>query len=519
MVKALQLLPEGEYWMYLRKSRADLEAESRGEGETLAKHRKALYKLSKDYNLNITRIFEEVVSGEFLIDRPEAMEMMRLMPIAKPKGILVMDIDRLGRGDQIDQGTIQRAFKDSKTLIVTPMKVYDLEDEFDEEYTEFGMFMARKELKMINRRLQRGRIASVKEGNYIATRPPYGYDIFKNDRGERYLVPHPEQANVVRLIFEWYADGNEGTNKIANRLNEMGFKSYEGKGWIASSVLNIIKNAVYTGLIQWKKKESKKSKEPGKRRDIVTRPTEEWVSVKGKHEPLISTEIYEKCMEHLKTKYHSPYQLSGLANPLAGLVKCDMCGSSMVMRPYTNQLPHMMCYNKFCENKSSRFAFVEESVIKSLEELLVNYKAQWGKSTVKQTSQASEIKKTLIGQLEKDQVELEAQKNRLHDFLERGIYDEETFLERSKNLAERIEQNRNHFIRAEADYQQELKKEKAQTNIIPKIQNVIKRYPKVKTIEEKNKLLKSILQQVNYRKEKHQRNAEFVLTIYPKVSR
>jgi DNA invertase Pin-like site-specific DNA recombinase len=519
MVKELQMLPDGEYWIYLRKSRADLEAEARGEGETLAKHRKALYKLAKDRSLNITSIFEEVVSGEFLIDRPEAMEMLRLMPIANPKGILVMDIDRLGRGDQIDQGTIQRAFKETKTLIVTPMKVYDLEDEFDEEYTEFGMFMARKELKMINRRLQRGRISSVEQGNYIGTRPPYGFEIHKNDRGDRYLVPHPEQANVVRLIFEWYAAGSEGTNKIANRLNEMGVRSYDDKQWKASSVLNIIKNAVYTGLIQWKKVESKKSKEPGKRRDSKMRPIADWISVKGKHEPLISEELFKQCQDHLKTKYHSPYQLNGLSNPLAGIIRCEMCSSAMVMRPYTNQPPHIMCYNKFCTNRSSRFEYVEQYLLTALEKLLISYKTQWGKSKPKQTNNAIEIKTSIIAQLEKDQVDLAAQKNSLHDYLERKIYSEETFLERSRNLAERLEANLNHIERAKSELYQELSKEKAQNNVIPKIQEVLKKYPKFKTVEEKNKALKSVLLYATYQKEKHQRNAEFSLTLYPKLPR
>lgn len=57
--------------MYLRKSRADLEAESRGEGETLAKHKKALMRTAKQLGLNIVRIREEIVSGESLFHRPE----------------------------------------------------------------------------------------------------------------------------------------------------------------------------------------------------------------------------------------------------------------------------------------------------------------------------------------------------------------------------------------------------------------------------------------------------------------
>ncbi|HEY8395564.1 MAG TPA: recombinase family protein, partial [Bacilli bacterium] len=57
-------LPSGEYFIYLRKSRADLEAEARGEGETLAKHRKALFRLAREKGINVTQVYEEIVSGE-----------------------------------------------------------------------------------------------------------------------------------------------------------------------------------------------------------------------------------------------------------------------------------------------------------------------------------------------------------------------------------------------------------------------------------------------------------------------
>lgn len=62
---------------------------------------------------------------------------------------------------------MSQTFKYSGTKIITPMKVYDPENEFDEEYFEFGLFMSRREYKTINRRLQRGRISSAKEGKFV----------------------------------------------------------------------------------------------------------------------------------------------------------------------------------------------------------------------------------------------------------------------------------------------------------------------------------------------------------------
>ncbi|MBO8163905.1 MAG: recombinase family protein [Brevibacillus sp.] len=508
--------------MYLRKSRADLEAEALGEGETLTKHKKILLKLAKQQGLNIVKIREEVVSGESLIHRPQMLELLKEVESGIYDAVLVMDIDRLGRGDKVDQGLIERAFRESGTKIITPRKIYDPNDEWDEEYMEFESFMARRELKLINRRLQRGRVASVEEGNYIATRPPYGYQIHKTDR-ERTLIPHPEQAPVVQMIFDWYTDEDPerrmGSNKIANELNRRGYRSYTGREWTSASVLAILKNAVYVGRVQWRKREEKKSTEPGKRKDTRTRPRHEWIDVQGKHPPLVSMETFMKAQDILKRKYHVPYQLeNGITNPLAGLVKCDMCGSSMVLRPYTNQLPHLKCYNQLCQSKSTRFAYVEERLLKGLKEWLAQYKAEWGKrKRPERKDSAIELRQAALRSLERELKELEAQKGRLHDLLERGIYDEETYLERSENLAERIENVKESITKAEEELATQIKREQAQKEIIPRVETVLELYSKTDDPAKKNNLLKSVLEKAVYRKEKWQRGDNFTLTLYPRL--
>ena len=52
------------YCLYVRKSRADAEAEARGEGETLARHIHALLDLAKRRHFDVTQIYKEIVSGE-----------------------------------------------------------------------------------------------------------------------------------------------------------------------------------------------------------------------------------------------------------------------------------------------------------------------------------------------------------------------------------------------------------------------------------------------------------------------
>lgn len=504
--------------IYLRKSRADIEAEERGEGETLAKHKKALLRVAQEKKLNIIRIREEIVSGESLDHRPQMLELLKEVEDKKYDAVLVMDMDRLGRGNMQEQGLILETFRQSKTKIITPRKTYDLTDEWDEEYTEFETFMARRELKLITRRMQSGRVRSVEDGNYIATRPPFGY-VLKEGDGYRTLEPHPEQAPIVKLIFHLYTEKDMGSNKIAAELNRLGHKTYTGRRWRSHSVINILKNAVYAGRIQWRKKEYTQSTEPGKRRDVKTRTRDEWIDVEGKHEPLISMETYEKAQTIMKQGHHVPYsERKTITNPLAGLVRCGMCGSAMVLRPYVKQQPHLKCYNQLCQSKSTRFAYVEDRVIRGLAEWLKEYKFQWEKYTTEEKSnEPLEIKKKSFKVLERELKELENQKERLHDLLERGIYDEETYLKRSQNLAERISDTQKAIAETEKDIETEKKRKKAQKKIIPAVERVLDVYFDTDDPAEKNRLLKTVLDHAVYRKEKTQRGDDFTLVLYPKI--
>ena len=198
----------GDYLIYLRKSRADIEAEQRGEGETLARHERSLLDLAGRLKLNIVDIYREVVSGETIAARPVMQQLLTEVESGLWAGVLVMEVERLARGDTIDQGIVAQAFKFSGTKIVTPSKTYDPENEFDEEYFEFGLFMSRREYKTINRRLQRGREASIKEGKYVGSISPYGYDKVKLERDKGFtLAPNPDQAPIVRMIYELYTRG------------------------------------------------------------------------------------------------------------------------------------------------------------------------------------------------------------------------------------------------------------------------------------------------------------------------
>lgn len=504
-------------FIYLRKSREDREAELRAqqegredELETLAKHRRALLNLAYRYEHNIVHIYEEVVSGEYIAERPEMIRLLRAVESAEADAVWCMDLDRLGRGDMFDQGQIIRAFKDSNTLILTPDKVYDLSNEMDEEWTEFQTFMARRELKMITKRMQRGRVASVQDGKYIGTRPPFGYDVSK----DLVLVPN-DDADTIRLIYDLYVNHRMGCNRIAARLNELELTTSTGKLWRGETVVQYLKNPVYAGWIVWKKVKVDKRKGT-----FHQRPRDEWIVARGKHLPIITQELYDKATE-LRQKKSIPRvpKSSNIASPLTGLVICKKCGYHMIRRPYGRQLPHLMCANPHCQQKSSRLEFVEKAVLQALKDWLEDYTvtvdevmAELAPSMQEDTRFQQKLT-YLDSQIEK----ANNQRDKLHDLLEQGVYNHEIYLERNQKLMARLEEFRRQHKALEDEVERFSRTNIARQQVIPEIQHVLDAYHYTDDVQKKNNLLKSVLEKVVYNKEKWQRGDQFELTLFPLI--
>lgn len=487
--------------IYLRKSRADIEAEKEGQYETLHRHKTTLLKVAKERNLNIVDIKEEIVSGEHIEHRPRMMELLDEVKNKKYDAVLVMDLDRLGRGNMQDQGLILDTFKQSKTKIITPRKVYNLEDEFDEEYSEFEAFMARKELKLINRRLQRGRIKSIEEGKYISPDAPYGYIFKYDDKGKKNLVINEDQANAVRLIFDMYIQGN-GATKIANKLNNLGYRTNNNIEFKSKAVRDILSNITYTGYVKWKTVDRKNHSR--------MRPLDEQIISKGNHEAIIDEFTFKKAQDIRKSRYISPAKKE-ISNPLAGILICKRCGHNIIQKVSRGKY-YLTC--RHCDNRSSYSEYVEKAVVDSLESYLNDYKV---KLQIKVNTQEIDKLKFELKKLEKELKDTETQKNKLFDFLERGIYDEYTFLERSNVLKVRIDDLKNQIAESNLSIISYNEQVIANRLIIPNIENVLENYYISNNPKERNLLLKSVLDKVLYEKNEKAKADDFILEVYPKL--
>lgn len=524
------------YCLYVRKSRADAEAEARGEGETLSRHINTLLELAKRRHLDITQIYREIVSGETIAARPVMQQLLSEVEQGLWDGVLVMEVERLARGDTVDQGIVAQTFKFSDTLIITPIKDYNPNNEFDEEYFEFGLFMSRREYKTINRRLQRGRLASVKEGKYVGSQSPYGYERvkIKGDKGYT-LEPFPPEADVVRMIFDWYTRGEElpdgsfrrlGVSLIVRRLNSLKIPPRKSDHWATATVRDILINPVYVGKVRWNWRSDVKKMVDG--RVVIERPRnslDKCTVAEGLHPPLVSVEVFAIAQELMSSNPPRPVGERGtVKNPLAGIIVCAKCGHRMTRRPYTGRdYPDtLMCADTACDNISCALHYVERRVLEALQEWLADYKLQWETGGEENPAVAMvAMKEKALRRLDTEYTTLTKQLDNTHDLLEQGVYTTEQFLERSRKLSERIKKNEEDRLALGADIASDKSREAGRKQIIPKVERLLEVYYELPTPKAKNDMLKEVLEKVVYLKTKNGRwnNApdDFELTLYPKI--
>lgn len=507
-----------QYVKYLRKSRFDRDYAELSIEETLKRHEAILDKLARDRGYHIAKTYYEVVSGESIAARPEIQKMLEEVSAGIYAGVLVVDVERLARGNGADQAYISQVFQFSGTKIITPLKVYDPSNEFDEEYFEFGLFMSRREYKSINRRLIRGRDSSAAEGKYINSIAPYGYKRVKlpNEKGFT-LEENPEEGKIIKKIFDMYIH-RAGTKIIANYLNDNGVPTRHGDLWTYSTISNIITNPIYMGKIRRGWSKQIKTIENGKVEKHIKRAKEygTYTVYDGLHPALVSEEIFMKAQEVRKEKSPSAKVKDDfeLQNAFAGLMYCGLCQKRVgrtVGSMSRGALQRVRCVNgRNCHNVSADYYVVEQEIIKALREWLAGYKVKV--DTIGFDEDIAECK-TQFKKLEEEASGINRQLENAYTLVEQGVYTLELFCQRRDKLTASLDL----ITEKQEAILATLKKLDAganvQSDLIPQTERLLASYDDM-TIQERNDILKTILHRIEYTKEA---DGKIVIDLFPRL--
>lgn len=430
------------YAVYLRKSRADIDAEKRGEGETLARHEKILKSVAEEQGLKIGKVYKELVSGETIQARPQMQELLREINAGKYKGVLVVAADRLSRGDLQNMGLIINSFKFSETLLVTPYKTYDVaNNKLDEQMLEMQLFNSKQEYRAIVGRMHEGRLLSVREGNYVSATIPFGYDLYRPDKWTRTLKPNKE-ADIVREIFRLAGVEGMSSGAIARELTHRGIKPIKkAKEWQRETVRDILKNPVYIGKVRWKKVPLQKEMDEDGKVTRRHRHNSKPMIIEGKHPAIVPIQLWEAAQASFQKMSPPKHTDKDLKNPLAGLLKCKKCGRAMryAYRRRTNPSYYHTDYT-VCQTIGVYAETVFSLLVQVLNEYIEDFSFK-----VDNADKMEEMKRhtTEIETLEKELKEAQKKRMKLFDDYDDGLYSREEFAERKEVWADRIAQMSN----------------------------------------------------------------------------
>ena len=398
---------------YGRKSRTDdplLSVE-----EVLDKHDKIIEEYAEKYlggPIPEENKYREVGSAESLDSRPEILRLLKAIENPAIKAVAVVEVQRLSRGDLEDAGRLIRILRYTNTYVITPMKIYDLRDEYDRDAFERELKRGNEYLEYFKKIQARGKLASVKEGNYVGSVAPYGFNrIEKTDGKKTYhtLIERKDQADVVRMVFNWYCNEDIGVTAICRRLEALGVKTKTGGNyWRPYQIFSMLENVHYIGCVRWNWRKTIKIIEDQEIRKLRPKAkVDEYLIFEGKHDGIISEEQFYKARE-IKGKRHRTKQDLTLKNPFSGIMYCK-CGAKMGYNTYKRKgveyaPPKLVCNNQVhCKTGSVVFDEIYRDVCNAIKDCIQDFQLR-----IKNNQDDSfKLHKDLVERLEKKLKELE----------------------------------------------------------------------------------------------------------------
>ena len=232
--------------------------------------------------------------------RMKFAEMLAILESGKADGIISWHPDRLAR-NSVDGGKIIH-FVDRGLIRSLKFPTFWFEP------TPQGLFMlniafgqSKYFVDNLRENVKRGLRQKIRNGTWPGW-APVGYINNPKTRG---IDVDSEKAHRVVKMFELYATGKFTLHSLANWCKENGLVGNLGKSLVIANIQKNLQNIFYLGLMKWKGE-----------------------IFEGKHEPLISKKLFDKCQE-VMAKRGKVQEVRKHNFAFLGLLKCASCGCSI----------------------------------------------------------------------------------------------------------------------------------------------------------------------------------------------
>lgn len=448
--------------LYLRLSRDDGDKE---ESNSITGQRELL----RDYISQHPELREYAVrvddgfSGS-TFERPSFQKMIEDVKAGRTDCIIVKDLSRFGR-NYLDAGEyIEKIFP---FLGVRFIAVNDHYDSLGDKKASDDLIIPFKNLineaycRDISVKIRSQLEIKRKNGQFLGSFATFGY--LKDEQNKNKLVVDEYAADIVRDIFKWKLEG-VSPQDIADTLNKLGvlspmeykrslgmkfttsFKTNTKALWSAGTVIRILKNPIYTGVLV-QGKETTPSYKVHKR---ITKDESDWIVIEDSHEAIITKIDFNSVQKILKLDTRrSP---DGEAVQLfSGMLFCGDCGASMVRKTVPaggKKYVYYVCsahkQDKSCSPHRMRDTALEGIVLDSLKQHIrevvdMSELIEITDTAPLRTAQAQKVQR----QLDKKHEEYEKLQKllmSLYENLTDGIIDREEYVQLKQSFALRADE-------------------------------------------------------------------------------
>lgn len=315
-------------YIYIRVSTA-----MQVDGYSLEAQKDRLTKFAEFQDMEVVREYCDAgKSGKSITGRPEFTQM--LQDVADDKDgveyILVFKLSRFGRNAADVLNSLQYIQDFGVNLICVEDGIDSSKDSGKLTITVLSA-VAEIERENILVQTMEGRKQKAREGKWNGGQAPFGYTL---DSKKGLLLVNPDEAEIVKIIFNKFVNEGLGADSISNYLNQHGYvktkyRSHELNYFTRSLVRKILDNPVYIGKIAYGKSSTEKIK--GTRDQYHRVRNDDFLLAEGLHEAIIDLDLWEGARakrEETGVKWVKTHSLEH-EHILTGLLKCPVCGVGM----------------------------------------------------------------------------------------------------------------------------------------------------------------------------------------------
>lgn len=487
-----------------------------GESVSIGSQKLLLEQYCKDHAIDNYEVYDDDGYSGTNFDRPAFQRMYENIQNGLIDTVLVKDQSRFGRS-YIEVGMYVEKFKELGVRFIAVSDNYDsMKNEND------MMFPMRNVLndyfaREASIKTKTAKKAKAKAGQYIGSKPPFGYKLDPNDR--HHLVIDEPAAETVRRIFRMAAQGIgfNRTTKIFreekvltpiayfNLHNPDYFKSDYWRrefDWHVTSIRVILENEVYLGKLVYGRRKNVSMKSKKK----VFCPREEWIIVENCHEPIISQELWDDAHRMMSVKRRATK--TGEFQIFAGHLYCADCGHALT---YSQKKRRDGTYHgayscwlykthgkEYCASHYINYDAIYDIVLKDIRRVLKSYRKNKEEFRAFLNNKCSGISSQRIAQLKNELKKSQSRIEELNHLLNK-LYEDNALGklpdDRYVQMSNRFEKELHELMTAVSTITEELNKYSFQNNETEKFTNIIDQYTDIKELDSEiiNELIDKIL--------------------------